>query len=1389
MNSGLTPTLPLSFTDNDENNNDTQSNPCYARNTIALSPTKSLNYSQDAPTSTLSYNNSLYDKLKNVSSDSEATNQNQELASNKYSNSTMETFFTANSKVSLDQQSSKNSSQRHIFATLTGNNNSILTLQQQQESGHTETFETPKVQNQNTSKFHHESVYDRVNLLNTTPTQELNSMGLGLSHTDVSKSTASLLSEPLVKEPTSPVRAIRTSKLIHGFDLPKTIKEFRETRSLLPNKNDHSVYNQENDDSLVFDNTINTIAFDDINISTHSSPKKNRISSLQPGNTSIDSITNYAFLFIVAIHSFNAASLEDKEDVQICLSFKKNDIAFVHIADESGWGEVTLINEQKRGWVPLNYFSDVLQPDLVTDDYEKNYKQISKYIKSKAPLETLLTSCAKFLIDFDKLPDSNKTLKIELVNGIRDGVKKLLQLTECVSRSNLLVQNHSDVKKSRKKLLADWYNLMIKADHYKTSHSARNIEAISILIFEVLKRSLSFYETWGTAKLKECNKDNLKFDRLDDTASMTEKRLVPDKSTQNIVSGNLPSPPYAIERLAEIYDILFSYISIIMGRLDMIEHNPEGCESLEYIVHQIIILLRELLYISKSCSYIIQEKYKYAYESTLDANLDPLLSLVSQLVSCIKILITQTLHGNQDSNTSKGSLNPSNNEHYRYIPEGKHLIKIVSQMASLIKNVIFGCNSYIRLIGDFQLGDEREYRDFSHIRLTPENFIEKCRNTTNKPNNAKKQEGKYSKLARFSCIEANFGNPIDKNMFFISPLEKDEKAFSRNSIFEKFKIDEDAQLDQEETTLLPINYKEIIQKEILFDKDGSLIGASFRAFVFKLTDEFDKPNDLLVAAFLLNFRKFGNVVDLVDELISRFDLVDKSSQFDLGRKNGSYSSRASRLKSRRRLVCSIFQKWMESFWDVQDYGILPTIVNFFNEGVSIHLPIESKNLIEIAAKLFFIMTDTPSQTKSLGYNHLEIFTQLKHCDMICSRVLSVISEASSMNSLRSSVFSLDDRIIEQYGLTKTTSNNNSNRNSNRNSLLLPLLNIGESSLLNSDDLEMLNKSITFYENLSELSVNRDIEHYDINNVLQLWSDLERLDIPRTILIERFNKPWLALPDLHPLEIAKQLTALESTLFLRIQPSELVNYKNPKLSPNITTIVNFTNQLSNYVTETLCAPQFTLQQRVNRLKCWLKVALSCAYFRNFNSVAAIMTALQNHSIARLHPLWNSLDKKDSTLFDYLARIVHPNHNFKVYRTKLNSIIKDHQYTKSPLPVVPFFNLYLQDLTFLDDGNPKFRNPDSFRPNKLINTDKYIRMTKIISNIQFFQVGYSQSSLDRLDSRDSFFHLTEQLSIDTNVITNIPILQEFILFEYWRVSRYYEGDEDRGYKQSLSILPRI
>ena len=269
------------------------------------------------------------------------------------------------------------------------------------------------------------------------------------------------------------------------------------------------------------------------------------------------------------------------------------------------------------------------------------------------------------------------------------------------------------------------------------------------------------------------------------------------------------------------------------------------------------------------------------------------------------------------------------------------------------------------------------------------------------------------------------------------------------------------------------------------------------------------------------------------------------------------------------------------------------------------------------------------------------------------------------------------------------------------------------------------------------------------------------------------------------------------MFNHVEQFELVNHRKLNICPNVVHIMNFTNQLSNYVIESVLDTSISLAMRVQRLNCWLRVALSSLYFRNFNSLASIMTSLQSPSISRIKQIWASLDNKDRKLYEYLARIVYPSHNYKVYRGKLSKILGDTQSLKTANPTVPFFNIYLQDLTFIEDGNPDYRNPDSFRPNKLVNIDKYLRITQIITSMETLQTEYDEDSddSDTYDDRsaaanahDSFFQLTDQLNIETNFITPMTDLQELIMCEFWRVNRLYKADSERGYALSLKLIPR-
>lgn len=1175
----------------------------------------------------------------------------------------------------------------------------------------------------------------------------------------------------------SPVKAIRTSMIING-----QIEYEDRSGTELNTLNNRDLYNISYNDKSFIKEVNNTKGLE------------RKVTMKKSSEMNLDD-ENFAYLFIIAIHSFDATSLQNQDDVSICLSFKKHDVAFVHTVDESGWGEVTLLRNAERGWVPFNYFSDTVksaQIPLKDNDF-------ARMIDTRIPLQKLLSAGAKFLLHprDSLLPDGvGLTFNVEYINGVRDGVKTVLEMTDCVSRSNELVHNKPDIRKARKVLLANWYNLMIKADYYKHTTSQKHIDTLIKLLFEVLNQAFVFFSIWSVEKKAFDDEKNTE----PKTSSTVDGRhaILSQELTATEESLYLSEPPSAMNRLHEVYDLLFSYVGLILGRLDMIEHNPSGCEALETIVHQMIILLRDLLYISKSCSAIIQEKFQYAYENTLHKNLDPLLSLVSELVSCVKVLVTQTLQEDLQIETSRHLIK---DEGYHYTDQGQRLTEIVSNMATLISNSITGCSSYLRLIGDIPLGSDRKYLDLRRIKMSPENFIKQCsqglakhldKKILNETLNSTKKEVSHSTLARFSTIRAGTDDQLGftfEGTQFLRGIMLDQRPFGRESTFEPFKVEE-IENDLVEQKYNNINCKEVMESEMTYAKDGGLLGASFRALVFKLTDEIDKPDDFLTAATLLNFPSFGTAADLIDGLIARFDLTEKSLAYDYGEKNTRYSSRSSRLKNRRRLVCKVFHTWMESYWDYRSgYKFLPTMINFFNEVVSMYLPIESKSLLEIAARLSAL---TPSSKKyKLGP---KIRDQLSPMTISKPKTSSIYSDLSSVGS-RLSVFSLDEKIIEEYELTKLPS-----YNTNSVSLPIPILNLGTSSLISKRNLQDMERLVSSYrsavaEYIPSSQEKTLLPKEDTTVLLFEWNELLSSGIrnPRNIVNNDLN-----LTDLNPLEVAKQLTLIESQLFLAIKPSELLNEnflekkQSLDLAPNVGLIVNFTNELSNYVLESLLYPRMTLKCRSTRLKTWLKIALSTTYFRNYNSLTSIMTSLQNHAVTRLAEIWDALNPKEYELYEYLSKIVHPNNNFKVYRKKIRRYIEETpsgelQTEKSAVPVVPFFNLFLQDLTFIYEGNNSYRNPESFRPNKIINIDKFLKVTKTINMVRYFQVNY-ETNEEHSENVNSFFNISAQIDVDTQHIRPIFLLQEFILFEFWRVNNLYTSCKDRGYQLSIQLLPR-
>lgn len=1082
-------------------------------------------------------------------------------------------------------------------------------------------------------------------------------------------------------------------------------------------------------------------------------------------------------LFIIANHSFDPKTLQNKDDAAICLPFRKDDVAFVHVVDESGWGEVTLLSNHERGWVPFNYFQDTVVPTLA--EYPA-----PAYLKSRQPLEAVLSASAKFL---SRQFDENE-FDFQPFNEIRDGVRDLLQDTNCVSRSDKLVKEVPTIRRSRKALLADWYNVMIKADHYKSKPpTIEQNDKLIKLTHKLINRAFQFYNYW-TTEVSSDSKNALQSVGSNKHSASTPKSTHSDRKQSNRSSitsdtdshsSNLSKPPRAIARLTEIHNLIFQYIALIMGRLQMVTNNPSGYETLESIIHQIIIILRELLYISKTCSYVVQQKFDQIQDSPFDKDLDQLLSLVSDMVSTIKVLVTMSLSNSKsvDDNSILQS-------------QQTKLLTIVASMTPLINNTVIQCHNYLRLIGDFQLDSSRTYTDFTRVKINPAYFIQKSRITSNKNrfgNEFEKKtvdlfasdEKRYKRVTRFSTITPLKEDFFNSNNLLENNSSPEKKSFARDSVFLKYQPSEEDELPVESTALTA--------EDLVYNDQNQVISATARGLIFKLTDEMDHPSSFFVSTFLLNFRSFMKPYDFVTELINRFDLDNTTASRHKNKTNGNFSNFASKLKNRRRLICTIINEWMESYWIYEtDFDCLPTMVNFFNEGISDMLPRESKMLIQTAAALILKSEELKKPTT------FEVpYPQIIDASILKPNDASVISEISTITTTTNkAILTMDERLIDEYELTHIP-----HQSSDDFALPLPVLNLGTFSLISKQNMEQIHDLVIEYR--SHIASEETVQQKDkpTEEILNDWSLLQK----RNIFIKDISSSMeFSLIILNPLEVAKQLTLLESALYLKVKPFELINYRHEKVgrlgeSINVKNITNFTNQLSQYVMNGILSLHINDSTRTTILKAWLRIALSSLYLRNFNSVASIMTALQNHSITRITNVWNNLPKKDHLLFEYLSRVIHPNNNYKVYRQKLKKIIDESiQGTivpiKSPVPVVPFFNLFLQDITFIREGNSTFKDPESFRPNKPINIDKFFRITKTVTTFQYFQTSYSGEVGDIGSKRESFFRLTEEMGLDTKNVAPVPLLQELIVYELWKVNDSFSNVSDRAYQLSLRIQPR-
>ncbi|AAS51882.2 ADL038Wp [Eremothecium gossypii ATCC 10895] len=210
----------------------------------------------------------------------------------------------------------------------------------------------------------------------------------------------------------------------------------------------------------------------------------------------------------------------------------------------------------------------------------------------------------------------------------------------------------------------------------------------------------------------------------------------------------------------------------------------------------------------------------------------------------------------------------------------------------------------------------------------------------------------------------------------------------------------------------------------------------------------------------------------------------------------------------------------------------------------------------------------------------------------------------------------------------------------------------------------------------------------------------------------FRLKKLKQVDIEASVFAKQLTIKENLLYCKIHLFECLDrtwktrYCDFGGSPNISNFIQNSNHLTNYVSY-MIVKQTDLKRRVQIVQYFIDVAETCRALNNFSSMTAITSAMLSSSIYRLKRTWAMVHDNYKESLDRMNALMDSAKNFRKYRELLESL--------GDCPCVPFFGVYLSDLTFTAGGNPDYLKGTT----GVINFAKRARIVNVLKEIDSYQ----------------------------------------------------------------------
>ncbi|KAK3618792.1 cell division cycle-related protein [Elasticomyces elasticus] len=221
-----------------------------------------------------------------------------------------------------------------------------------------------------------------------------------------------------------------------------------------------------------------------------------------------------------------------------------------------------------------------------------------------------------------------------------------------------------------------------------------------------------------------------------------------------------------------------------------------------------------------------------------------------------------------------------------------------------------------------------------------------------------------------------------------------------------------------------------------------------------------------------------------------------------------------------------------------------------------------------------------------------------------------------------------------------------------------------------------------------------------------------------------NMKKLKFLHIDALELARQLTILESSLYSKIRPMECLGKTWQKVvmpsdadpAKNVKAFGLHSDRVTNWVARTILI-QSNMKRRTLVIRHFVSIAENCRTLNNFFCLTSIISALGSVPVHRSSKTWSMVDARTMKTFGTMRKLIGSTKDFLEYRESLH---------KANPPCTPDFRIYLRDLAVIEDDLPAM-----IEKTQRINFVKHAKAADVIRDTQQYQnVPYSLQAVPEL-----------------------------------------------------------